>query len=119
MRLVLQFSCFALAAPGFACAPMTGSAEPPQWTRWPNPPEVARAVSAHVKAVGFVGNAVLRCRITPEGALTACTVVSESHRGLGLGAAALSLAPLFRLDPARVAPGGTVEASVRLPAPAP
>ena len=90
-----------------------------RWIREPTPTQVADAVRAHVKAVGFVGRVVLRCTMGADGALTRCTVIEESHPGYGLREAALALAPLFRTDVRTVKPGSQVEASVRLPAPAP
>jgi hypothetical protein len=87
------------------------------WDRRPTPPEIARAVDAHVRAVGFVGLAVLRCTVAANGELRGCRVVSESHPGLGLAEAALSLVPHFRAAGKR--PGDIVEVPVRMPAPAP
>jgi TonB family protein len=108
-----------------ACAPIADAGSPtvsqPEWLRRATPQEIMRAVDAHVRGVGFVGHAVLRCTVAPDGRLTACAVASESHPGLGLAQAALSLAPYFQVDPraGRRWIGRTVEVPVRMPAPAP
>jgi hypothetical protein len=43
------------------------------------------------------GHASIRCRVTTNGGLAGCVVASEDLAGAGFGAAALKLAPIFRM----------------------
>jgi TonB family protein len=49
---------------------------------------------ADARAKGVEGQATLSCRRTPQGALTACVVASETPTGAGFGDAALAIARL-------------------------
>ena len=46
------------------------------------------------------GKAMINCRITASAGLADCRVVSESPEGQGFGAAALQMAPTYKMDPA-------------------
>jgi hypothetical protein len=52
------------------------------------------------EAQGVNGAATLKCNVTTEGRLAACSVLKEFPAGLGFGAAALSAAPGYRFKPA-------------------
>jgi TonB family protein len=52
---------------------------------------------------GIEGSADLRCTVTLQGRLQACTIANEQALGQGSGDAALKVAPLFRFAPARKA----------------
>lgn len=53
-----------------------------------------------VLSEGIGGAATLRCVVTTEGFLSDCRAAGESPAGKGFGAAALMLAPSFRMKPA-------------------
>jgi len=79
------------------------------WSRVPWPSEFMRA---HPPAARQGGIAQIRCAPQPSGELASCEVYSEAPEGLGFGAAALTLAPRFRLKRDAVK---TLEAEVLLP----
>jgi hypothetical protein len=62
------------------------------------------------------GSATLHCTVTVSGVLSDCTVKSEQPQGSGFGAAALKLAPLYRLSPELV-DGTAVAAPISLVVP--
>ncbi len=64
------------------------------------------------------GQARLHCIITLAGQLTGCAVTSEEPAGSGFGAAALNLAPLYRLS-AETIDGTAVAAPITLVVPFP
>ena len=45
------------------------------------------------------GHAVIKCRVTAQGTMESCVVVSEDPPGLGFGKAALRMACLFKMKP--------------------
>jgi TonB family protein len=69
-----------------------------------------RALSDSVEGV-----AVIECRVTKAGALTACRPLGERPDGYGFGAAALDLAADFKLQPGQVDGVPIDGAAVRLP----
>jgi len=82
-------------APG---APDPGIARQLEWTGRPEAadltfPSVARAAGKRE------GKGVIDCRIEGTGMLADCHIASEDPAGLGFGAAALALAPKFRVNP--------------------
>ena len=84
----------------------------PGWVRKPSGQEIANVypTKALDKRVG--GKAVIRCRVTVEGFLEGCQVLSESPEGMNFGGAGLQLAPQFRMSPkirsGKAVPGGEV-----------
>jgi TonB family protein len=84
----------------------------PDWIRKPDGRDLANVFpkKALEKRVG--GRATIQCRVTVEGFLDACKVVSESPAGMDFGAAGLQLAPQFRMSPkirgGHAVPGGEV-----------
>jgi len=68
----------------------------PTWTAIPNDAQIAAAF-AGVKATGTV-RVTLACKVQPGGTVGDCSVASESPAGAGVGAAALTLVPTFRLS---------------------
>jgi TonB family protein len=51
-------------------------------------------------ARGVEGLATLKCTVTADGRLAACTVLKEAPAGIGFGAAALAASPIYRFKPA-------------------
>ena len=78
--------------------PLTAMSNAP-WAAAPSSAQVAAAWPTAARADLDAGHARLACAFTPEGGLTQCTVASEDVEGQGFGRAALSLAPLFRIEP--------------------
>ena len=74
-------------------APVVGK---PTWASIPSD----RQISAAFGQLKVTGTARVRltCVVQPGGTVSDCAVVSEAPAGAGLGAAALSLAPAFRLS---------------------
>lgn len=66
----------------------------------PTAEELLRAYPKAARAHHLNGRATIRCRVTLEGRMTACEVASETPAGVGIGEAALSLAPRFLMHPA-------------------
>lgn len=71
----------------------------PAWSQTPMPfyPEVAMARGINA------GEAQLNCTVLPDGRLKDCRVVSETPRGAGFGAAALTSLQSARVSEATVA----------------
>jgi len=49
--------------------------------------------------MGVGGSATISCKLTAEGRLSNCAVLEETPPNAGFGAAAVSLAPDFRMTP--------------------
>jgi hypothetical protein len=85
------------------------------WLAAPTYSDVAAAYPAKARASKAAGRATLYCNFVSDGRLTACDVVAEEPRGMGFGAAARKLAPLFR-SPTELGDGkGLIGASLQLP----
>lgn len=69
----------------------------PIWAEAAGFDDVARAYPA--KAGDVDGYAVDHCQVDRTGALIGCAIIKEEPENLGFGAAALSLAPRFRVSP--------------------
>ena len=52
-------------------------------------------------AKGVEGAATIRCTVTTDGRLAACSMLKEAPVGLGFGAAALAASPSYRFKPAK------------------
>ncbi len=87
----------------------------PSWVRQPTARQLERAVPPRAIADGVSGRATLRCSVTASGAVTGCSVASESPQGYGFGRAAMGLAQHFEMRP-RTVDGAPVEgARVSIP----
>lgn len=71
----------------------------PDWVRKPSGADVAAAFPTKAMQEGRAGKATITCNVTIEGFLERCVVLSESPEAYGFGAAALQLAPQFRMSP--------------------
>jgi TonB family protein len=99
-----------IAAPAVAQAPGKSA-----WYGAPTAADVRAAYPARALAARLGGAATLSCDIAVTGRLTACVVVSETPRGYGFGAAALSLAGKFAMEPELKAGKPVAGGHVRLP----
>lgn len=93
----------------------------PNWKRLPNARDLAEVFPERAARRGASGTTVTSCTVTAEGRLTNCVTVSESPIGMGFGAAALKLMPLFDMGPVtpdgRPVGGGTVRIPIHFTAP--
>jgi TonB family protein len=76
-------------------------AEPqgPRWISKPDPESLSYAYPKIALLYGIAGYAAFTCTVTETGSLTACGVADEEPKGFGFGQAALSLSPIFRMQP--------------------
>jgi TonB family protein len=95
MRPAHTFILAALAAL-LALAAQAAEIAHPQWAAQPTLNQIA---ATHPKTIPPGGSADLSCTVFSDGALKECTVRSESPAGAGLGPAAQTLVPLYRLAP--------------------
>ncbi|PLR27781.1 hypothetical protein SGCZBJ_05340 [Caulobacter zeae] len=86
----------------------------PNWVRKPTGQDLAGVFPVAAVKAGKDGRAVIRCRVTTEGFLDRCAVLSESPAGLGFGHSALALAPQFLMSP-KIRAGQRVETEVTVP----
>ena len=70
----------------------------PDWVRKPSPGRTCTPLAAITQA-RTSGKARITCKVTAQGALRNCVVVSEFPEGSGFGGAALALAPQFLMKP--------------------
>ena len=87
----------------------------PHWVKRPQEKDVLKVFPKKALRLGHDGRATLHCRVTQDGALTACSVQEEMPVGEGFGESALNLATKYRMLP-QTADGRSVEIfTVRLP----
>jgi len=84
----------------------------PDWIRKPNGEEIANVFPKRALEKRIGGKATIRCKVSVEGFLDGCKVISESPQGMDFGGAGLQLAPQFRMSPkirgGHAVPGGEV-----------
>ena len=99
-------------APGETAAPVLRN---PNWVARPTGADVQSVYPREALVQRLNGRATIACEAAANGSLANCVVASESPAGAGFGAAALSLAPKFRMAE-RAADGSPVQgARVRIP----
>lgn len=87
----------------------------PVWDALPSNEDVLAVYPAAAKANDLSGRAKITCTVTAAGRLDGCGVVSEEPAGAGFGAAALSLAGKFSLEPRWADGRSAVGAALTLP----
>jgi TonB family protein len=93
----------------------------PAWRSKPSGEDLARVYPFVAQQRNQEGKAIMNCKVTTEGGLTDCTIISETPSGLGFGDATLRLAKYFKLSPTtadgKPVGGGTVRIPImfRLP----
>lgn len=102
-----------LASLGAAQAPPP-RIEKPDWAALPSADDIARLIPFAAER-GVKGAVMLECRVTAEGRLEACAVVSEDPPGEGFGSAALAMAGKFRMKPKTLDGLPVAGAVVRVP----
>lgn len=110
----LSLLAAAAAALVAAAAVAQSSDSNPRWLRKPTPEELFAVFPSAAIEQGIDGKAVIECEAAPDGVLRGCRVVSETPPGMGFGAAALALAPQFKLSPA-MRDGKPTSSTVRIP----
>ena len=68
-----------------------------QWVEKPSTADMERLGPPEAMRDRVDGRAILDCSVTRTGRLQGCTVKSETPPGMGFGAAALRVAPLYRM----------------------
>jgi TonB family protein len=86
----------------------------PDWLHKPTGMDLAAAFPSKAIQDGVAGHASIKCNVTIEGFLERCQILSESPEAYGFGAAALQLAPQFRMSP-KIRAGKPVGSEVTIP----
>lgn len=74
----------------------------PRWASQPSAAQMERAYPRRALTDGISGSAAMNCLVSASGALSDCSVASETPRGQGFGRAASGLTQYFRMSPGTV-----------------
>lgn len=100
---------------GLASGPVAPVITNPRWLARPGPRDFERFYPSRAREREKGGKVTLDCIVAASGAL-GCRVAHEEPEGWGFGAAALRIAPSFRLAPrledGRATEGGTVRVDI-------
>jgi TonB family protein len=88
-----------LQGAGAVAPPAPGLIVRPDWQRIPNAQDIAKYYPKAALKEDLAGRAVLACRVTAEGRLTACTAENVDPEGAGFGEAALAMSAVFKMRP--------------------
>jgi len=86
----------------------------PEWREMPSAEVLAQVYPAKAIAENLGGKTVIECKVSIDGDLSLCKVLSETPAGYGFGQAALDAAPSFQMEPA-IRDGVRRESTVRIP----
>lgn len=113
MRRIL--AVLAAAAVSAAACPAVSADTDPSWRRRPTPGELLAVWPRAALEKGVGGKATISCKVSLQGALYDCTVVSETPPGLGFGGAAIALTPQLLMNPPTHGGKPVAGGSVRIP----
>lgn len=71
----------------------------PDWLEKPSADDMSAFYPAHAERHHISGRVIMVCQVKTDGRLSACRIESETPKGEHFGAAALGLAPKFRMIP--------------------
>ncbi|MDP3490656.1 MAG: TonB family protein [Phenylobacterium sp.] len=116
MRLTALALFVALAFWGAAAAqtPATRPDVSADWLRQPTRSQLMAVFPTKALDKGMDGEATIGCKVSLQGALFECVVLSEKPAELGFGQAAIALTPQFLMKPA-MKDGQPVVSGVRIP----
>jgi len=93
--------------------PPPSTVDLPSWSRTPTAAEMQAAYPSEAAKTNYAASATLECTVSGEGGLTDCVAVNEDASGFG--AAALTVAPKFRLPTKSPSGASTVGRTIRFP----
>ena len=119
LRLLFVLVSLALghqaAAADPAPAPPTAPSDNPRWLTRPDANDIGNVYPSNSKAQRTGGHVVMSCQVGASGSMTDCSIVSETPPDAAFGAAAIKLAPLFKLTPTTPSGKSVVGASIMIP----
>lgn len=74
----------------------------PDWLKKPTAESMLSVWPTEARKRGIGGKAVIRCKVSLQGVLVNCVVVSETPEGSGFGQAAIAMTPQLLLTPQKV-----------------
>jgi len=117
--LLLVWSSVALSGPAQA-----STVTNPDWRQRPSPDDISRYYPDRAQRQNVDGTVRVQCRLSSDGVLGDCIVLSETPTGYGFGEAALNVAARFQMRPGTrdgrpVSSQVIIPISFSLPAPEP